>query len=151
VTSSASATAALPRYEGLLHDLGGDDKAVAERAARRLRQISQSDLSALYPWRKQLLKQAFAAQDLRVQWNLTIILGRLPLRGRDKAVAVDLFFERLRDKSPLNRTFAMQALIDLSEDDPGLRARVLPILQEALEHGTAAMRARARLLLAQCR
>ena len=56
-------------------------------------------------------------------------------------------FERLRDASGLNRTMAMQALMDLSEGDERLRARVLPIVRESLEGGTPAMRARARKLL----
>ena len=76
---------------------------------------------------------ALRATDVRVQWNLSIVLGRLPLKGRDKAVVVDLMFERLRDKSGLNRTVAMQALMDLSEKDAALRARVMPIVREALE------------------
>jgi hypothetical protein len=41
----------------------------------------------------------------------------------------------------------MQALMDLSEKDAALRARVAPIVREALEGGTPAMQARARKLL----
>jgi hypothetical protein len=129
---------------GLLRD---GDKAVVERAARTLKKISERDAGALYAWRKVLLKEAFRAVDVRVQWNLSIVLGRLPLKGADKAVAVELMFERLRDGSGLNRTMAMQALMDLSEGDEGLRARVVPIVREALEGGTPAMRARARKVL----
>jgi hypothetical protein len=101
----------------------------------------------LYAWRKDLLDEAFRAADVRVQWNLSIVLGRLPLKRADKALAVELMFERLRDKSGLNRTMAMQALMDLSGDDASLRSRVMPIVLEALEHGTPAMRARAKRLL----
>jgi hypothetical protein len=131
----------------LVKALQSRDKAEAERAARSLKKIAEADRDALYSLRKPLLKEAFRAEDVRVQWNLTIAIGRLPLTGRDKAVAVDLMFERLRDPSGLNRTFAMQALMDLSEDDPPLRTRVLPIVREALEHGTPAMIARAKRLL----
>jgi hypothetical protein len=120
---------------------------VAERAARGLKKIAEADRAALYPYRKALLKEAFMATDVRVQWNLSIVLGRMPLTGRDKAIAVDLMFERLGDPSGLNRTLAMQALMDLSEGDAALRARALPIVHEALEHGTPAMKARARRLL----
>ncbi len=129
---------------GLLRD---GDRAVVERAARTLKKISERDAGALYAWRKALLKEAFRAVDVRVQWNLSIVLGRLPLRGADKGLAVELMFERLRDRSGLNRTMAMQALMDLSEGDEGLRARVMVIVREALEGGTPAMRARARRLL----
>ena len=129
---------------GLLRD---GDKRVVERAARTLKKISERDAGALFAWRKALIEEAFRAVDVRVQWNLSIVLGQLPLKGADKAVVVELMFERMRDGSGLNRTMAMQALMDLSEGDAGLRARVMPIVREALEGGTPAMRARARKLL----
>jgi hypothetical protein len=131
----------------LVRRLRDKNKAVVERAARTLKKISEADASALYAWRKDLLDEAFRAADVRVQWNLSIVLGRLPLKRADKALAVELMFERLRDKSGLNRTMAMQALMDLSGDDASLRSRVMPIVLEALEHGTPAMRARAKRLL----
>ena len=62
---------------GLLRD---GDKAVVERAARTLKKISERDAGALYAWRKALLREALRAVDVRVQWNLSIVLGRLPLR-----------------------------------------------------------------------
>ena len=131
----------------LVRRLRDGDKAVVERAARTLKKISEADAGALYAWRKALLKEAFRAVDVRVQWNLSIVLGRLPLKGADKALAVELMFERLRDVSGLNRTMAMQALMDLSEQDAALRVRVMPIVLEFVENGTPAMRARARKLL----
>jgi hypothetical protein len=131
----------------LVRRLGHKEILVVERAARTLKKISEADAGALYAWRKALLAAALCATDVRVQWNLSIVLGRLPLKGRDKAVVVDLMFERLRDKSGLNRTLAMQALMDLSEKDVALRTRVLPIVHEALEGRTPAMQARARKLL----
>jgi hypothetical protein len=124
------------------------DKAVVERAARTLKKIAERDGAVLFAWRKELLQQALSAGDVRVQWNLTIVLGKLPLKGRDRALAIDLMFERLRDESGLNRTFALQALMDLSEEDAGLRSRLTPIVREFLEHGTPAMKARARRLMA---
>jgi hypothetical protein len=129
---------------GLLRD---KDKAVVERAARTLKKIAERDGAALFTWRKKLLGEAFRAVDVRVQWNLTMVVGKLPLKGADKAIAVELMFERLGDKSGLNRTMAMQGLVDLSEDDAGLRARVMVVVREFLESGTPAMQARARRLL----
>ena len=131
----------------LVKRLRDPDKAAVERAARTLKKIAERDAKALYAWRKALLAAAFEATDARVQWNLSIILGRLPLKGQDKALAVELMFERLRDKSGLNRTMAMQALMDLSAEDASLRARVMPIVREFVEEGTPAMKARARKLL----
>jgi hypothetical protein len=131
----------------LVRQLQDRDKAIVERAARTLKKISEVDGAALLGWRKALIDEAFRATDVRVQWNLTLVLGRLPLRGRDKALVVDLMFERLRDRSGLNRTCALQALMDLSANDADLRRRVRPIVEEFVENGTPAMRARARKLL----
>ena len=147
LVAAALAPGGEPVCVGLISALSSPDKPTAEQASRTLKRIAEADRIVLYPYRKQLLKAAFAAREIRVQWNLSLVLGRLPLTGRDKAIAVDLMFERLTDKSGLNRTCAMQALMDLSESDAALRARILPILREALEHGTPAMKARAKLLL----
>jgi hypothetical protein len=140
-----------PEGEGvrgeLVRLLRDKDKAVVEQSARTLKKIAERDGAALFAWRKRLLEEAFRAVDVRVQWNLTIVLGKLPLKGADKALAVDLMFERLQDKSGLNRTMAMQALMDLSVGDKALRARVMPFVLEFVEEGTPAMRARARRLL----
>jgi hypothetical protein len=131
----------------LVRALRNKDKAAVERAARTLKKISEADAAALYAWRNKLLAEALRATDVRVQWNLSIVLGRLPLKGADKALAVELMFERLRDKSGLNRTFALQALMDLSANDAALRARAMPIVREFMEYGTPAMKARARRLM----
>jgi hypothetical protein len=109
---------------GLVRELRGD-KVAAERAARGLKKISERDRGLLYGLRKELMREALRAADVRVQWNLTIVIGRLPLKGRDKALAVELMYERLRG-GRLNETFALQGLVDLSEGDKALRARVLP-------------------------
>ena len=134
---------------GLVRQLRGADKVAAERAARGLKKISERNAMALYGLRRQLLREAERAGDVRVQWNLTIVIGRLPLRGREKALAVELMFERLRDAGSLNRTFALQGLVDLSRDDASLRARVRPLVLDALESDAPAVRARARRLLKQ--
>jgi len=131
--------------------LRSSDKAVVERAARTLKKIAERDGARLFVWRKRLLQEALRVGNVRVQWNLTIVLGKLPLKGRERALAIELMFERLRDESGLNRTFALQALVDLSEGDAGLRTRLMPIVREFLEHGTPAMKARARKLLVAAR
>ena len=134
---------------GSLKALRSPDTDAAETAARRLKKIAEADPATLHGLEKALLREALRAEDLRVRWNLIVVLGKLPLLGRDRDAAVDWMWERLRDGSPFTRTFAMQALMDLSEADEALRRRVLPVVREFAENGTAAMRARARKLLAK--
>ena len=132
----------------LLRELRGRDKIAAERAARGLKKISERDGGrVLYGLRKELLGEAERATDVRVQWNLTIVIGRLPLRGRDRARAVELMFERLRGVGSLNPAFALQGLVDLAVGDARLRTRVRPLVAAALKSEMPAVRARARRLL----
>ncbi len=57
-----------------------------------------------------------------------------PPRGRTK-------------KSSIVKTFSLQLLVDFAEADPSLRPEIMPLLWEALERGTPAMRARAHKLV----
>jgi hypothetical protein len=119
---------------------------VVVRAANALKKVQaeRPELVSLYA--KKILRAAMTCEVLFARWSLTIVVGGLPLRGKDKALAVELMFDALRSESVLMRTFAMQGLVDLSADDAALRRRVRPIVEEFAESGTAAMRARARKL-----
>lgn len=119
----------------------------AEPAARALKHRAEADPESLQPHGDELLRLALAADDLRVRWNLVVVLGLVPLAPAQRSAATDWLWERLDDASPLTRTLALQSLVDLSGKDPALRRRLRPIAEQFLEHGTAAMRARARRLL----
>ena len=125
-----------------------DKRAVVSiRAANALKKVQQEQPDLLVPFTRKILRSALECEDLRTRWNLTRVVGRLPLRGRDRALGIELMFEALRSESGFLRTFAMQGLVDFSADDAALRLRVRPIVEQFAENGTAAMRARARKLL----
>lgn len=133
----------------LVDALDDDRIVVPHRASNALKKIQRSNSALLEPFAKRILKAALATEHMHTRWNLTIILGELPLRGRDKSLAVDLMFEALASRSALQRVFALQALTNYAQNDPTLRARVQPILQRALTDPSAAIRARTRKLLKQ--
>ncbi len=139
----------------MVRAVGGGDGVAAEGAARGLKKMTEgldkaggeAALAALWGLRKEVFREARRAEDMRVRWNLVIVMGRLPLEGRERGAVVDWLFERLGDESGLTRTFCMQALWSLSEGDAKLRWRVLGVVRRFAETGTAAMRARATKLL----
>ena len=135
----------------LIDALDDERLVVPHRASNALKKIQRSRPELLHPFAKRILKKALATEHMHTRWNLTIILGELPLRGRDKSLAVDLMFEALASRSALQRVFALQALANYAQDDPALRKRVLPILKRALTDSSAAIRARTRKLLKQLR
>jgi hypothetical protein len=55
----------------------------------------------------------------------------------------------LADGSSIVKTFSMQALADLAEQDESLLDQVTPIIERLTRTGTPAMRSRARRLLAR--
>ncbi|GGG77849.1 hypothetical protein [Edaphobacter dinghuensis] len=120
---------------------------VQHRASNALKKIQRSDPALLEPFAKRILQRALATDHVHTLWNLTIILGELPLRGRDKALATDLMFEFLSSPSTLQRAFALTALANYAQDDPPLRKRIHPILSLALTDPKASIRARARKLM----
>jgi HEAT repeat protein len=133
----------------LVDALNDDRIVVAHRAANALKKIQRSRPELLEPFAKPILQRALHTEHMHTRWSLTIILGELPLRGRDKSLAVDLMFESLSSSSALQRTFALQALTNYAQHDPRLRTRIHPILQRALTDPSAAIRARTRKLLKQ--
>ena len=116
------------------------------RAAHALRIICKAHPEALQPHTRAVLRAAAACTDLRTRWNLILVIGMLPLRGRDRALAVDLFFEALQSGSGFLRAFALSGLTNFAADDQALRRRVIPLVEQALEDPSAAVRARARKL-----
>jgi len=133
----------------LIDALNDNRLVVPHRAANALKKIQRTNPELLHPFAKQILKHALATEHMHTRWNLTIILGELPLRGRDKSLAIDLMFEALSSRSALQRVFALQALTNYAQNDAALRTRIAPILQRALTDSSAPIRARARKLMKQ--
>lgn len=135
--------------EQLVAALDDERIVVPHRASNALKKIQKSNPALLEPYSKRILQKALKTDHLHTRWNLLIIVGELPLRGRDKSLAVDLMFEALSSRSTLERAFALQALTNYALDDAALHKRVSPILNKALTDSSAAIRARARKLVNQ--
>lgn len=131
----------------LLTLLAHPEDGPAEPHARALKHLAERSPESFTGLGPQILKTALATEDLRIRWNLTVVLSLVPLSPRLRAAAVDWLFERLADPSSLTRVFALQSLWNLSSRDGELRARIQPVARRFVETGTTALRARARHLL----
>jgi hypothetical protein len=112
-------------------------------------QISVVHPDWLQPHQRALVSFAELVQEKEVRWHMAQMLPRLKLSAARRRAVIALLFKYLDDGSAIVKTFSMQALFDMSESDAALRARVLPVIEAALETGSGAMRSRARKLLAQ--
>jgi len=84
-------------------------------------------------------------QELR--WHLAAMVPRLQLNTKQRNLATSLLIGYLEDRSSIVRTFALQGLAELAQDDASLRPGVIEILRAAARNGTPAMKARSRKLL----
>ena len=75
------------------------------------------------------------------------MIPRLELSEEERAVVLEILLDYLNDKSKIVKTFSMQALADLAEQDASLRAQVVPLLEELTRTGSSAMKSRGRKLL----
>lgn len=132
-----------------LVEAASDSRAVVSmRAANALKRVQEARPEFLSPFAGKLVRCALECEELRTRWNLTLVVGALPLKGRERKLGVELMFEALADKSAFLRAFALTGLVNFAEGDAALQARVRPMLDRAAEDASAAVRARARKLAA---
>jgi hypothetical protein len=109
-------------------------------------------VSAVHPeWvqrhKQALLSFASSVQEKEARWHMAQMLPRLKLSPGERRSVVALLFKYLEDSSQIVKTSSMQALFEMSETDAKLRARVVPVLRDAVGSGSPAARSRARKLL----
>lgn len=136
---------ALLRY--LFEGMEGDDAVVRMRAADAAEKVTARRPELLQPYKRRLLAIAGSTKQQEVRWHAALMIPRLRLAAMERATAVDILFDYLRDRSSIVKTFAMDGLAKLAGQDSQLRIKVVPLIQELTDVGTPAMRARGRKLL----
>jgi hypothetical protein len=133
----------------LVEEMWNPDPVIAMRAADATEKLSREHADGLLRFKKEFLGLAGETQQQELRWHLAAMLPRLQLSPAEQRRAVAIFVQYLGDKSSIVKTFALQGLFDLSLRDRALRPRLEELLRSAQRAGTAAMRARARKLLAR--
>jgi hypothetical protein len=134
-------------FPQLIAGLWSDDPLVRMRAADAAEKVTRSDRKLLRPYKKELLGLLAEADQQELRWHLAAMVPRLPLNPKERELAASLLNRYLQDRSSIVKTFALQGLAELAQDDPAIRPSVLEILREATRSGTPAMKARSRKLL----
>ncbi|MCL4866062.1 MAG: hypothetical protein KJZ47_09235 [Gemmatimonadales bacterium] len=130
-------------FEGIMVE----DPVVAMRCADAAEKVSVTRPDLLRPFKRALLGALAAHHQQEVQWHVAQMLPRLELTARERARALAILDRYLASPSSIVKTFAMQAMAELSDQAPSLRPRVVRRLRHLTETGTPAMRSRGRRLL----
>jgi hypothetical protein len=134
-------------FRRLVEGMESEDPIVRMRAADAAEKVTVHRPDLLQPHKRKLLAIAGGSEQQEVRWHAALMIPRLHLTARERAVAVDILFDYLRDRSSIVKTFAMDGLARLADANPALRVKIVPLLEELIEIGTPAMRARGRKLL----
>ncbi len=136
-----------PIFQGML----GDDSVVRMRCADVAEKVTARHPEYLEPYKQALIERVARIEQQEVRWHVAQMIPRLDWSAHQRAVVVEILTEYLDDPSKIVKTFAMQALADLAEEDASLRAQVIELLEGLTESGSPAMRSRGRKLLARLR
>jgi len=133
--------------EQLVRALWHSDPVVRMRAADALEKASILKPAILSRFKSELLGLLGETTQQELRWHLALMLPRLPLTPAERRRSVAHLRRYLDDRSSIVKTCALQAIFELSEQDFSLRSEALDLLRIAARSGTAAMRARSRILL----
>jgi len=153
IGKSGDAVTAVLRTPALFSDLIAGmldgDRLVRMRAADAVEKATRMHPEWLQPWKGALLGDVSTLEDKELRWHVAQMLPRLRLTSADKATVVRILLGYLKDQSSIVKTFSMQALADLAEQDEQLLDQVLPLIDRLTRTGTPAMKSRGRKLLKQ--
>jgi len=132
-------------YE-LFRAMWHSDERVRMRATDAAEKASAARPELLTPFKAELLGLIGEASQQELRWHLAAMVPRLSLTRGERLRAAAALRNYLVDKSSIVRTFAMQGMVDLAEQDESMRTEAIGIVAAALKSGTPAMKARARML-----
>jgi hypothetical protein len=135
------------RFRELIKCLWNENPVLRSRAADAAEKVSVKKPRLLDRYKSELLGLLAEAEQIELRWHLAAMIPRLRLTPAERQRAVAALHHYLNDRSSIVKTFALQGLTDLAQNDAGSRAQVKQLLEEAVQSGTPAMRARARNLL----
>ena len=132
-------------FEGMLDQ----DPVIRMRAADAIEKVTVSHPEYLAPYKTRLVHEVAQIDQQEVRWHVCQLVSRLKLTHAERRTVSVILTGYLDDESRIVKTFAMQALADLAEQDDGLRAPVIRQIEELTRSGSPAMQSRGRKLLAK--
>jgi hypothetical protein len=132
-------------FDGMLHN----NPVVRMRCADAVEKITREHPEYLIPYKAKLIQEVANIEQQEVRWHVAQLFSRLALNREERRRVYDILSRFLSDESKIVKTFAMQALADIAEQDAELRRPILKRLEALTRTGSPAMQSRGRKLLAR--
>jgi hypothetical protein len=135
------------RFRELFTCLWNENPVLRMRAADAAEKVSAKKPRLLDRHKAELLGLLAETEQIELRWHLALMVPRLRLSATEQQRAAAALQRYLEDRSSIVRTFALQGLADLARNDDALHRKVKQLLEDSMQSGTPAMKARARKLL----
>lgn len=126
-----------------------DDPVLRMRCADAAEKITARRPELLRPHKAELIRRVAKIDQQEVRWHAAQMFSRLALNAAERRKVAAILQEYLKDESKIVKTFAMQALADIAEQDESLRGPLVEQLKKLTRSGSPAMKSRGRKLLAR--
>jgi hypothetical protein len=123
------------------------DPLIRMRAADGVEKVTGQHPEWLIPFKERTIRELAGIDQQEVRWHTAQILARLVLNPEERREVFRILLGYTQEKSSIVRTFAMQALVDITKQDAELRPQVLSLMESLIYEGTPAMKARGLELL----
>ena len=134
-------------FEGLL----SDDPVLRMRCADVLEKVTALHPEYLDPYKERLIREISMIEQQEVRWHVAQMFSRIDLNQDERQAIVEVLSIYLKDESKIVKTFSMQALADIAEQDTKLRPIIIGQLEVLTEKWSPAMKSRGRKLLSRLR
>ena len=104
-------------FAALIRGMLDADPVIRMRSADAAEKVSAQHPGYLQPYARTLIDVVAKSGQQEVRWHVAQMLPRLELTPAARKKAYTILQEYLGDGSSIVRTFAMQALVDLAEND----------------------------------
>jgi len=138
-------------FEVVFGGMLSEDPLIRMRCADAVEKVTAAHPEYLQTHKERLINQVATVEQQEVRWHVAQMLPRVDLNADEHAAAYAVLLGYLDDQSRIVKTFAMQALADLAEDDAALRPQMIELLENLIQTGSPAMQSRGRTLLERLR
>jgi hypothetical protein len=131
----------------LMSGLTSDDPLIRMRAADAAEKVTRQHPDWLGPYIDKLINEIAAIDQQEVRWHAAMMFTRLELTRAERSQVFETLKHWLNDKSRIVQTFSLQALADLSKQDPSLRSEVRRLIKGKIKSGAPSVQSRGKKLL----
>lgn len=119
---------------------------VAARAAWVLRNVAETDPDLVFPHKEYIIEHLSRELIWEVRSELCHVLPKMTFTEEELVIVTHFFEEGLQNSSRIVATWSLQGLFELSKKYGRPDRRIYSLIEEALQHESPAVRARARAI-----